>query len=308
MLKRTWLYANSTRKPKNARAKRALEKREPQEAENPKTALFLKYTSCSSLLSALLSDLHTLKQPHAIRFTKKNPIHPFEDASSLEFFSQKNDASQLLFASHSKKRPHTITWIRCFDGRVLDMLELCVAPETTLCMSQFKGEKCRLGIKPMLAFSGTAWDDPSRSHYGLAKSLFTDFFRGAEANEIDVEGLQLLISFSVGEESEEGLKPPIHMRCYRLITKRSAGKVPKVEVEEIGPRIDFRVGRIKEADADMMKGALKKARGVEVCSCFVMATWCNGLLMILSRRSPRKTLKRIWWGIRWVRYTWGGRI
>ena len=173
------------------------------------------------------------------------------------------------------------------------MLELCVVPETTLCMSQFKGEKCRMGVKPMLAFSGTAWDDSSRSHYVLAKSLFTDFFRGAEANEIDVEGLQLLISFSVGEESEEGLKPPIHMRCYRLVTKRSGGKVPKVEVEEIGPRIDFRVGRMKEADADMMKGALKKAKGVEVCLCFAIATRRTGLLMACSRRSPRRTSKQI---------------
>lgn len=146
--------------------------------------------------------------------------------------------------------------------------------ETALCMAQFKSDKCRVGVKPMLSFSGTAWEDPSRSHYVLAKSIFTDFFRGAEVNEIDVEGLQLLISFSVGEESAEGLNPPIHMRCYRLITKRSGSKVPKVETEEIGPRIDFRVGRMREADGGMLKEALKRAKGVEVCSCY------NGLTRV----------------------------
>ena len=147
---------------------------------------------------------------------------------------------------------------------MLDMIEMGVMQDTARTISQFKCDKPTLGVKPMLAFSGTAWDDPSRSEYVLAKSIFTGFFRGAEVNEIDVEGLQLLISFFAGEESEVGLKPLIQMRCYRLITKRSGSKVPKVDVEEIGPRIDFKVGRSREADSGMMKEALRKAKGTEV--------------------------------------------
>lgn len=46
-------------------------------------------------------------------------------------------------------------------------------------------------------------------------------------------------------------------------TKRSGQKLPRVEVEEIGPRMDFRVGRVKEADESMLKEAMKKARGLE---------------------------------------------
>ncbi|KAG8530831.1 uncharacterized protein KY384_004188 [Bacidia gigantensis] len=250
-------------KPKTARSKREFEKREPQQVENSKTALFLRYTKSSDLLNSLAKDLHTLKIPDAIQFKKGNAIHPFEDPSSLEFFSQKNDAAFLVLASSSKKRPHTLTWIRCFSGKILDMLELSVVQETARCMAQFKGPKCGYNVKPMLAFSGTAWDDSSRTEYVLAKSLFTDFFRGSEVGEIDVEGLQLLIHFSVGEEGQEGLKPQIQMRCWRIITKKSASKVPKVEVEEIGPRMDFRVGRSKEAEGSMMKEALKRAKGTE---------------------------------------------
>ena len=140
--------------------------------------------------------------------------------------------------------------------------------DTARRIAQFKGEKTRLGLKPMISFSGTAWDDPSRTEYVLAKSMLADFFRGPEVSEVDVEGLQLLISFFVGEESERddgsGTKPQIQMRVWRLVTKRSGTKIPKVEVEEIGPRIDFRVGRSRVADGGVMKEALKRAKKNEV--------------------------------------------
>lgn len=231
--------------------------------ENAKTTLFLKGTSSSSLVNDLLTDIHSLKRPYAIRFTKKNPIHPFEDASSLEFFSQKNDASLMVFGSHSKKRPHSMTWVRCFGGQMLDMLELYVVQETARTLQQFKGEKCKVGVKPLLSFSGAQFESPVSNQYTLAKSMFVDFFRGAETQTIDVEGLQLLISFFVGEDGEDGHPAKIQMRCWRIVTKRSGQKVPRVEVEEIGPRIDFRVGRTREANEGVLKEAMKTGKGSE---------------------------------------------
>ena len=67
---------------------------------------------------------YALKRPHAISFSRKNDIHPFEDAASLEFFASKNDASLFLTGLHSKKRPHDLIFARVFDGKVLDMIEL----------------------------------------------------------------------------------------------------------------------------------------------------------------------------------------
>ena len=233
--------------------------------ENAKSTLFLKGTSSSSLLNDLLTDLHSLKRPHAIRFTKKNPIHPFEDASSLEFFSQKNDASLMVFGSHSKKRPHSMTWVRCFGGQVLDMLELHVVQETARTLQQFKGEKCKAGVKPLLSFSGAQFESPVSNQYTMAKSLFVDFFRGAETQTIDVEGLQLLISFFAGEGGEDGAPAGIQMRCWRITTKRSGQKVPRVEVVEMGPRIDFRLGRMRGADEGDLKEAMMERSGSEVC-------------------------------------------
>lgn len=144
------------------------------------------------------------------------------------------------------------------------MLELLVVQDTARTLGQFKGQKCDVGIKPLLSFSGAQFESPTPNAYTLAKSMFVDFFRGAETQKIDVSGLQLLISFFAGEDGPEGQPAQIQMRCWKIVTKKSGQKVPRVEVEEIGPRIDFRVGRIKEADAAMRKEAMKKAKGSEV--------------------------------------------
>lgn len=253
-------------KPKNARTKRFLDNKAPQNVENPRTTLFLRYTTCSSILQLAMADLHSLKRPLAQKFNKKNSIHPFEDPSSLEFFSEKNDASLMVYGSHSKKRPHCLTLVRFFGYKVLDMIELSVVEETLRTLQQFKNAKAAAGLKPLLSFSGSAFEGPTSSAYTLAKSVLTDLFKGPDVGSVDVEGLQYMIHFSVEEESalNEGMKPQIHMRCYLLKTRKQPNSTtPRVEVEEMGPRMDFRVGRIREADPDMWKEAMRRPKGQE---------------------------------------------
>ncbi|KAJ6445731.1 Brix domain-containing protein-like protein [Purpureocillium lavendulum] len=255
-------------KPRNARSKRALEKREPKAIENPKTCLFLRGTSCSQVVQDALNDLHSLRLPLAKKFTKKNPIHPFDDASSLEFFSEKNDASLLVFGSTQKKRPHALTFVRTFGHKVLDMLELYLDPESFRTMAQFKNKKFAVGLRPMLLFAGSAFESPVSNEYTLAKSMLLDFFKGEPSDKIDVEGLQYIVSVTaedavVGGAGDGDVKPAIHLRVYLIRTKRSGQKLPRVEVEEIGPRMDLRVGRVQEADESMLKEAMRKARGTE---------------------------------------------
>ncbi|RDW84336.1 brix-domain-containing protein [Coleophoma cylindrospora] len=248
-------------KPRNARSKRALDKKAPKAIENPKTALFLRGTSCSQITQNALTDLYQLRIPLAKKFTKKNEIHPFEDPSSLEFFSEKNDAGLLVFGSSNKKRPHAITLARCFGHKILDMLELNLDADTFRTLAQFKNKKCAVGLKPMLVFSGTPFESPVSDEYTLAKSFFIDFFKGEPADKVDVEGLQYIVSISAqdivdGAES----KPQIHLRVYLIKTKKSGQKLPRVEVEEMGPRMDFRVGRVREADESVLKEAMRRAR------------------------------------------------
>ncbi|SPO00915.1 probable RNA binding protein Rpf2 involved in ribosome biogenesis [Cephalotrichum gorgonifer] len=253
-----------TVKPRNARSKRALENREPKAIENPKTALFLRGTTCSQVVQDAMTDLHSLRAPYAKRFSKKNALHPFEDASSLEFFSEKNDASLFVFGATSKKRPHSLTFVRMFGHKVLDMLEVYLDPESFRRMNQFKGRKPATGLRPMVVFAGSVFDSPIENEYTLAKSMFTDFFAGRDnAEKIDVEGLQFVVSITAEDPISEEEKPRIHIRVYLNQTKRSGQKLPRVEVEEMGPRMDFRVGRVKEADVSMLKEAMKKARTTE---------------------------------------------
>ena len=233
-----------------------------------------------------LTDLNSLRQPHSKKFTKKNDIHPFEDAASLEFFSEKNDASLVLFGAHSKKRPHCLSFVRMFDHKVLDMLELYIDPETFKTLAQFKNRKCAVGLRPMICFAGTPFESPTPTPYTLARSLLLDFFGGLEMASVDVEGLQYMICVSAGEEGESELGPKIHLRVYLIRTKRSGQKVPRIDVEEMGPRIDFRVGRLRQAEESIMKEALKRPKNLEV-------SWCSTKAKALNDSSYSQNRKRI---------------
>lgn len=254
-----------------------------------------------------MADFHRLRQPFAIRFMKKNPIHPFEDASSLEFFADKNDASLFVFASHTKKRPHAMTFLRCFDHKVLDMIELLIVPETMRTLSQFKNErKPGLGLKPLICFAGTPFESPVATPYTLAKSILLDFFKGSDTNSVDVEGLQYVISISAADEVDGQAPPLIQVRCYLLRTKKSGARLPRVEIEEMGPRVDFRLGRTKEADPDVMKEALKRPRGTEVKLC--EGPIRHDYLLTTCSRGQRKTSRLISWATKWVGFMLASRI
>ena len=194
---------------------------------------------------------------------------------------------------------------------MLDILELYVVRDTARTLSQFKGEKCKIGVKPLLSFSGPQFEDPVPNQYTLAKSMFVDFFRGGETQTVDVEGLQLLISFSVGEGDNESQLPQIHMRCWKIVTKRSGQKIPRVEVEEMGPRMDFRIGRTKEADVEVWKEAMKKPKSLEVgdrtCARVSVRIFAD-FALCLCRQDRRRTSRTMSWVTKLARYTWASKI
>jgi ribosome production factor 2 len=210
-----------------------------------------------------MADLFSLRQPLAKKFSKKNAIHPFEDATSLEFFSEKNDSSLLVFGSSTKKRPHNLTLVRTFGHKILDMLELILDGESFRRMQQFRTDKVPVGQRPMLVFAGTAFESPVANQWTLARSLLLDFFRGdASADKIDVEGLRYVVVVSADEPAatEAEATAVVRLRVYLIRTRRSGQRLPRVEVEEMGPRMDFRLGRMREPDASMLKEAMKRAK------------------------------------------------
>lgn len=228
--------------------------------ENTKTALFIQGSTGNKLLHDVMCDLAAFKKPDIKRFLKKNDIKPFEDAAPLEFFSEKNDCSLLVFLSSNKKRPNNLTFVRTFDYKIYDMIELRVQQNYKL-LADFRKTTFQIGLKPMFVFNGPVFDThPVFKH---VKLLFLDFFRGTTTDLIDVAGLQYVITLTATEAEEDQPLPHVFFRVYKLKTLRSGQKLPRVELDEIGPRLDFAIGRYETPSPEMEKEALKKSKKQE---------------------------------------------
>jgi len=240
-------------KPKNQRAKRALEEREPKAIENTKTALFVKGPSSSQRVQECMKDLQIMKKPFSTAYNQTNQIRPFEDATKLEFFSKKLDSSLFLFGNHNKKRPHNMIMGRMYDHHLLDMVELGLDSFTPL--KEFKTAKVAVGSKPALIFHGDPFSDPANPEMQRLKSLLIDFFRGPTVTNIRLAGVEHALQFTA-------IGSKVLMRSYRINLSKSATKLPRVDLEEIGPRIDWRVRRSQLASEDLYKEACKQIANV----------------------------------------------
>ncbi|KAJ3276732.1 rRNA-binding ribosome biosynthesis protein rpf2 [Terramyces sp. JEL0728] len=250
MLKRSYTIINR-RKPKTAAGHRAQKKKEPVAEEGAKTAVFLKGTTTSQVVSDALKDLYALKKPDAVMFSKRNDIHPFEDHKPFEFFSQKNDSSLFVFGTHSKKRPHNLTIVRLFDYQMMDMVELGI--ENYKGLKEFKDIKAALGNRPLVLFNGENWD--ANDELRTIKSMFLDLYTGdTSMNQLNLKGITHAMVFTVSGPVE---KPKIIMKVYNILLKKSGVRLPRVELEEMGPVLEFSKRRVTLANADMMKESLR---------------------------------------------------
>ncbi|KAG1723471.1 Brix domain-containing protein [Suillus paluster] len=260
-----------TVKPRNARSKRALDAREAKEVEDVRTAIFVKGTHTGEIVNGVMQELMALKRPNAISFSKKNTIRPFEDASSLEFWASKNDASMFLMGQSTKKRPAGLVIARTFDSKVLDMCELGV--DKFVSMAEFKTPKSTPGHKPMMHFASELFDTHPR--FIQLKSLLMDFFNGEVIESICLPGLEHVISVSLapapslqapnpilGSSQEDDVQnlPKVHIRTYTIKLLPSGTRVPRVELTEMGPFLDLSLRRHQDADPEVWKAAMRRPK------------------------------------------------
>ncbi|KAF1376200.1 hypothetical protein PFLUV_G00207820 [Perca fluviatilis] len=239
-------------KPKTKRSKRFLENRASKLAEDVKTAMIMKGGNTNQTVTQALKDIYSLKKPNAVLYKKKNITRPFEDSTSLEFFSKKTDCSLFLFGSHNKKRPNNLVFGRLFDFHVLDMIEVGI--EKYVSLSDIKNSKCPEGTKPMLVFAGEAFD--SDIEYKRLKSLLIDFFRGPTVSAVRLAGLEHVLHFTAVEGK-------IYMRSYRCLLKKSGCRTPRIELEEIGPSFDLVLRRTHMASDDLYKLAHRQPKALK---------------------------------------------
>ncbi|KAG9347447.1 hypothetical protein JZ751_005014 [Albula glossodonta] len=239
-------------KPKTKRSKRFLQSREAKLIENTKNAMILKGGNTSETVTQALKDIYALKKPSAVMYKKKNITRPFEDQTSLEFFSKKSDCSLFLFGSHNKKRPNNLIFGRMFDFHVLDMIELGIEKFSSL--KEIKKSTCPEGTKPLLVFAGEAFD--TDNEYKRLRSIFTDFFRGPNVPCIRLAGLEHLLHFMA-------LEGKIYMRSYKVLLKKSGCRTPRIELEEMGPSFDFALRRTHLASDDLYKTAHRQPKALK---------------------------------------------
>ncbi|XP_046977942.1 ribosome production factor 2 homolog [Vanessa cardui] len=235
------------KKPTTRKGKKVLLSREPKPIEGPKQSIFLQARNPSERARKVLKDLYDLKKPDAAYLSRKNDFVPFEDATLIEKLCYKKDASLFGVSSHSKKRPHNIVLGRTFNYGILDMIEL--GAENFKAMSDFHNMKVLAGIKPCLLFNGPVWE--LNQDLKRLKSLFTDFFYREKVESVRLQGLEHVLSFSA---TDDGM---IYLRSYRIHLKKSGQRTPRIELEEIGPSVDFKLRRTKLASADLFKEACR---------------------------------------------------
>lgn len=236
-------------KPKTQRVKRALEKREPKLTENDKSAMFIHGGKTSEVVSSALKELYALKKSHAVMYKKRNIARPFEDTSTIEFFSTKSDCSLFAFGCHSKKRPHSLILGRLYDSHVMDMVEFGITKFTS--MESFPGAKCTMGSKACLLFTGEGFE----GDLVRLKSLLIDFFRGPTVSKVRLAGLEYVINFTAVANGKKVL-----MRCYKILLKKSGQRTPYIELQEMGPSLDLEVRRNKYASPDLYKLAHRQPK------------------------------------------------
>lgn len=93
-------------------------------------------------------------------------------------------------------------------------------------------------------------------------------FRGEVTNLQDVAGLQSVIAVSAMEEDDHDKSlsplPIVHFRVYKVRTLKSAEpKLARIELDETGPRLDLKIGRVQAAEPAVEKEAFRIPRQLQ---------------------------------------------
>jgi ribosome production factor 2 len=116
-------------------------------------------------------------------------------------------------------------------------------------LDEFKVSKIPVGTKPIVIFSGEPFD--VQFEYQRIKNLLLDFFSGPIVESIRLSGLEHVIHFVAADGK-------ILMRSYKVLLKKSGTRWPRIELEEIGPRIDLTIRRTHLASQDLFKRSLRQ--------------------------------------------------
>ncbi|KAL5741000.1 hypothetical protein ACOSQ2_030180 [Xanthoceras sorbifolium] len=242
--------------PKNGRVRRELEKRAPKLVETGRKTLILQGTKTSNTLNAVLTELYLLKKGSAIRYTRKNEnIRPFESGgeTSLEFFSLKTDCSIFIYGSTSKKRPDNLVIGRTYDHHIYDLVEVGV--ENFKPISSFTYDKKlspQVGSKPFICFIGEGFENVEELKH--LKEVLIDLLKGEVIENLNLAGVDRAYVCTAISSNK------VFFTHCALRLKKSGSVVPRMELVEIGPSMDFVIRRHRLPNEGLRKEAMKMAK------------------------------------------------
>lgn len=191
-------------------------------------------------------------------------MHPFEDAAPLEDCARKTPCSIFLFATHSKKRPDNLVFARMYDGHVLDLIEIGIdgfipiegfkvrynldmtLVEISTFLMDYQNKKNGIGQAPLILFTGAEFSYSNEMN--CFKDMLLDVFhRDPQVDLYDLKGIDHLIAFTALSSKQ------IEIRTYTIALKKSQSKLPRVEIDEIGPRIGAHIRRVRFANRSILK-------------------------------------------------------
>ncbi|CAH0390353.1 unnamed protein product [Bemisia tabaci] len=245
-------FIQRVKRPVTAKGRRILLKKQPRFVEFPKQTMYVRGKKANALTMDCMKEIYQLKKPGGLLFTKKHDILPFENVGLLENYSQRRGASLFIFASSNKKHPHSLIFGRTHDHQLLDMVELEI--EAFKSIKEFKTEHVAVGLKPCILFAGE--DFQTSYDHKRIQNLLVDMFQREVVTDIRLQGLEHVIMFTAADDK-------IFLRNYRVQLKKSGSRIPRVELEEIGPAVDFRIGRKKLATEDLFKSACKQPTSID---------------------------------------------
>ncbi|KAL2323133.1 hypothetical protein Fmac_027512 [Flemingia macrophylla] len=241
---------------KSRKGKRELEKRAPKLVESGKKTLILHGTKTSAVLNAVLAQIYHLKKNYAVKFSRKNDnVKPFEAGgeTSLEFFSLKTDCSIFVYGSHSKKRPDNLVLGRTYDHHIYDLVEVGV--ENFKPMEFFSYDKKLApmeGSKPFIVFIGEGFEAVEELKH--LKEVLLDLLRGEVAENLNLAGVDRAYVCAAVSPNRV-----LFTHCA-LRLKKSGTIVPRMELVEVGPSMDFVVRRHRPPNESLRKEAMKTSR------------------------------------------------
>jgi len=250
----------SEKPPKTKKGKRILALRQPQVHEPSKRSLFLRGSKASMHVQRLLQELDAIRKPESVYLSSRGQLdfHPLENAESAEYLCRKNDCSLFCYGSSNKKRPFSLVFGRLFEDAVLDMYEFEV--ENYRPRNEFPGVTANaLGSKPLVVFQGPGFE--ASEEYRSVKNLLGDFFSGPKASKVCLQGIDHAIVITAAEKTEDTV-PAMRLRHYRLDYLKADGPMPRVEIREVGPSFNLRLGRCRQPDPERLKLSLKVPREV----------------------------------------------